>query len=472
MKQICEELDIKQVFSPVYTPQSNGRLEGWHRFFKACIAKHIRGADVEWDDLIPLAVSAYNFFPCQSSKESPFVLMFGRDPITPIAKLLEPKLKFYGEKGEGLNMSSLRKLYTVVAENIRKARKKQPRQETPPTKLKVNDLVSVKDPESVAFDPKYMPNYRVTAVYGRNRIEVQDEKGNKSMRRAAHVKICEPVNKVIAQLPAQSVYKQYGRTSKLLIHPKDVPNIPLELFDGRPDMADSDKSEDRSTSSMEVNEQLDVNQDLTDARSRTINAVTVIDALDESKNRLQHGSHTETVNETVEVNMLTEAVVQEIDSGDESKSRLNIKTIEADDITTKTGIAVLQIQTDDDSNDASQDRKLRPKTGGLSKNSTSQEDSCFMLECQEAHQPFTPVQELKHIDTTVVNKHNIDKCCVINKHISVEQDSILVPNKWLSGTFSKIAFSVWGKSKTGEESRENVHDKSKLSITPEFDFSL
>ena len=52
-------------FSPVYTPQSNGCLEGWHRFFKACIAKHIHGGGVEWDELVPLAVSTYNFFPCQ-----------------------------------------------------------------------------------------------------------------------------------------------------------------------------------------------------------------------------------------------------------------------------------------------------------------------------------------------------------------------------------------------------------------------
>ena len=230
MKRICDELEIKQVFSPVYTPQSNGRLEGLHRFLKACIAKHIRGTDVEWDDLIPLEVSAYNFFPCQSSKESPFVLMFGRDPITPIAKLLEPRLKFYGEKGEGVNMNTLRKLYMVVAENIRRAREKQPRQETQPTKLQVNNLVLVKDPESAAFDPKYMPNYRITAVYGRNRIEVQDERGNKSVRRVAHVKICEPVDKVINQLPPQTVYEQYGRKSKLLIHPKDVPEVLLQLF--------------------------------------------------------------------------------------------------------------------------------------------------------------------------------------------------------------------------------------------------
>ena len=97
MQEVCDTLGLKHIFSPVYMPQSNGRLEGWHRFFKACIAKHIRGGGVEWDKLVPLAVSAYNFFPCQSSKESPFILMFGRDPITPVAKLLEPKPKYYGE---------------------------------------------------------------------------------------------------------------------------------------------------------------------------------------------------------------------------------------------------------------------------------------------------------------------------------------------------------------------------------------
>ena len=97
MQEVCDTLGLKHIFSPVYTPQSNGCLEGWHGFFKACIAKHIHGGGVEWDELVPLAVSAYNFFPCQSSKESPFVLMFGRDPIMPVAKPLEPRPRYYGE---------------------------------------------------------------------------------------------------------------------------------------------------------------------------------------------------------------------------------------------------------------------------------------------------------------------------------------------------------------------------------------
>ena len=121
MRQVCKTLGVKHIFSPVYTPESNRCLEGWHRFFKACIAKHIQGGGVKWDELVPLVVSTYNFFPCQSSKELPFILMFGRDPITPVAKLLEPRPRYYGERGSALKMDTLRRLYTVVVQNIHKA---------------------------------------------------------------------------------------------------------------------------------------------------------------------------------------------------------------------------------------------------------------------------------------------------------------------------------------------------------------
>ena len=175
MQEVCDTLGLKHIFSPVYTPQSNGCLEGWHRFFKACIAKHIRGGGVEWDELVPLAVSAYNFFLCQSSRESPFVLMFGRDPITPVAKLLEPKPRYYGERGAALKMDTLRRLYTIVVQNIHKAREKLPKKEEELHKFKVNDMVLVKDPDAAVFEPRYQPNFRVTAIIGNNRIEVQDE---------------------------------------------------------------------------------------------------------------------------------------------------------------------------------------------------------------------------------------------------------------------------------------------------------
>ena len=62
--------------SPIYSPQCNGRIEGFHKFLKATIGKQLQKG-LEWDDVIPKATSAYNFFPTQSSKEAPFFLMFG-----------------------------------------------------------------------------------------------------------------------------------------------------------------------------------------------------------------------------------------------------------------------------------------------------------------------------------------------------------------------------------------------------------
>ena len=243
MQEVCETLGLKHIFSPVYTPQSNGCLEGWHRFFKACIAKHIRGGGVKWDELAPLAVSTYNFFPCQSSKESPFILMFGRDPITPVAKLLEPRPRYYGERGTALKMDMLRRLYTVVVQNIRKAREKLPKKEDEPHNFKVNDMVLVKDPDAAVFEPRYQPNFRVTAIFGNNRIEVQDEHGHKSIRRSAHVKYIEPSEKVIQQLPSEQVLKNYGRSSKLLLAAKDIPDLQFDVAEAKQKGESSERTE-------------------------------------------------------------------------------------------------------------------------------------------------------------------------------------------------------------------------------------
>ena len=193
--------------------------------FKACIAKHIRSGGVEWDELVPLVVSAYNFFPCQSSKESPFILMFGRDPITPVAKLLEPRPRYYGEQGGALKIDTLRRLYMIVVQNICKAREKLPKKEDEPHNFKVNDMVLVKDQDAAVFEPRYQPNFRVTAIFGNNRIEVQDERGHKSIRRSAHVKYIAPSEMVVKQLPSEQVLKNYGRSSKLLLAEKDIPNL-------------------------------------------------------------------------------------------------------------------------------------------------------------------------------------------------------------------------------------------------------
>ena len=50
MEEVSKELGVEyKVYSPPYRPQSNGRIESFHYFLKACIAKHIT-PQLEWDE--------------------------------------------------------------------------------------------------------------------------------------------------------------------------------------------------------------------------------------------------------------------------------------------------------------------------------------------------------------------------------------------------------------------------------------
>ena len=58
---VATELGVEyKIYTPPYHPQSNGQIEGFHNFLKACISKHI-SPTVEWDDVVPLACAAYSF---------------------------------------------------------------------------------------------------------------------------------------------------------------------------------------------------------------------------------------------------------------------------------------------------------------------------------------------------------------------------------------------------------------------------
>ena len=75
-EEVYKLLRMEHRVTPIYSPQCNGRIEGFHRFLKATVGKQIQKG-LEGDDLVWKAISAYNFFPTKSSGNSPFFLMFG-----------------------------------------------------------------------------------------------------------------------------------------------------------------------------------------------------------------------------------------------------------------------------------------------------------------------------------------------------------------------------------------------------------
>ena len=127
-------------------------------------------------------------------------------------------------------MDTLRRLYSIVVENICRVREKKPnKDEKKKHTIKVNDMVLVRDPDSAVFEPRYQLNFQVTVIYGDNQIEVQDEKAHRSVRRSSHVKYVELREKTIQQLPSRELLKNYGRTAKLLKAQKDIPDLRLDV---------------------------------------------------------------------------------------------------------------------------------------------------------------------------------------------------------------------------------------------------
>ena len=62
-KEVVVKLGTEMsIHSSPYRPQCNEKIEGFHRFLKAYITKHINHG-LEWDELTPMATVCYNYFP-------------------------------------------------------------------------------------------------------------------------------------------------------------------------------------------------------------------------------------------------------------------------------------------------------------------------------------------------------------------------------------------------------------------------
>ena len=121
-KEVINKLGIEfSIHSPPYRPQSNGKIEGFHRILKTCIGKHINYG-LEWDELTPMATACYNFFPNCSARESAFFVMFGRDPINKLNMLLHAARRYFHDDNGLPNLEAPKNIYQVVAQHLLNSR--------------------------------------------------------------------------------------------------------------------------------------------------------------------------------------------------------------------------------------------------------------------------------------------------------------------------------------------------------------
>ena len=154
---------------------------------KACKGKHI-SKNLEWDDVILMAMAAYNFFPHALSRERPFFLMFGRDPLTGLQQLLGETTRYLGEGNSKLDLTALQNIYQLVAQNVQMARKRNVvGQHLVIPAFQPADLVTLRDHTAKAFDPKYKGEYRVIKYLGKTQVLLRNSKGEEAKHHVAYL---------------------------------------------------------------------------------------------------------------------------------------------------------------------------------------------------------------------------------------------------------------------------------------------
>ena len=215
----------KLIHSPPYRPQSNGRIEGFHRYLKACIAKHIRNG-LEWDQVTAMATTAYNYFPNMSAKELAFFLMYGRDPVNKLSSILNAPRRYLCDDAGLPDLEALKNMYQMVAQQLYNSRQRYIKDnkynKVPDHGILVGDLVLVKDHTAKSFEPKYKDDYRVVQIYRTNALQVSDKRGILHNVHITDIKHINMTEKVTNQL--EQIYNK-GRKAKNLIPPGLIPDL-------------------------------------------------------------------------------------------------------------------------------------------------------------------------------------------------------------------------------------------------------
>ena len=89
MDQVLHQPGINHIFSALYHPQSNGKLEVFHKYLKPSLKKLCEKDPANWDKYINQVLASYRVTPNLTTAERVFFLVNSRNPNLPLNQLLE-----------------------------------------------------------------------------------------------------------------------------------------------------------------------------------------------------------------------------------------------------------------------------------------------------------------------------------------------------------------------------------------------
>ena len=128
MGEVEKLLGFHKVNTSAYHPQTDGLVERFNRTLTAMLAKTLERGGQDWDTHLPFVLFAYRATQQESTQESPFFLLYGRDPRLPVEEVLSPlqtkTLVDLREYGADL-AHKMSGAWESARENVKKAQRRQ-----------------------------------------------------------------------------------------------------------------------------------------------------------------------------------------------------------------------------------------------------------------------------------------------------------------------------------------------------------
>lgn len=197
VRETMERLNISHVVTSVYHPQSNAKVERFHRTLHDILAKKLTENQQVWDTHLNQALAAIRFSISESSRFSPYFLLFNRDVVLPVDNLMKPRRKYQGEELHQIALQEQHKTFQSVRRYLKKAKKRQAKYANRGTKeihFEVNDPVYYKNNQRKGkLDIKWKPFYRVIEKTGpvsyiiKNQLDGSTSRVHAEMLRHANI---------------------------------------------------------------------------------------------------------------------------------------------------------------------------------------------------------------------------------------------------------------------------------------------
>ena len=153
-QEVCNQLGIHRSHTSPYHPQGNGQVERFNRSLNTMLAMYVSKNQDDWDEHLPRVLMAYRTSKHDTTKCSPYYLLFGAEAWLPLDTLHVPRwgteTLSIGKRAALENAECIRRkldsCHALIEECIREGQARRQARYQQHTPYKVGDSVWLHQP--------------------------------------------------------------------------------------------------------------------------------------------------------------------------------------------------------------------------------------------------------------------------------------------------------------------------------------